>query len=59
MIDLNEIPHFTTLKKFFKRFGSLDEMLERAVELFDIKNPRVASDGTGHSTDQTSLLLCT
>jgi len=39
MIDLKEIPHFTTLQKFFKRFGSLGEMLERTAELFDIKNP--------------------
>lgn len=57
MIGLKEIPHFTTLQKFFKRFGShfFDEMLDQTVELFDIKNPWVAIDGTGHSTDQASL----
>jgi len=50
MIGLKEIPHF----KSFKRFG-FDEMLDITVELFDIKNLWVAIDGTGHSTDQTSL----
>lgn len=57
IIGLKEIPHFTTLQKFFKRFGShfFDEILDRTVELFNIRNPWVAIDGTGHSTDQASL----
>ncbi|MBM4242055.1 MAG: transposase [Euryarchaeota archaeon] len=57
IIGLKEVPHFTTLQKFFKRFGShfFDEMLEQTVELFDIEKPWVAVDGTGHSCDQASL----
>jgi len=57
MIDLNEIPRFTTLPKFFKHFGLhfFDKMLEQTVELFDIKSPGVAIDGTVHSTDQVSI----
>jgi len=40
IIGLENVPHFTTLQKFFKCFGShfFDEMLE-TVELFNIKNP--------------------
>jgi len=30
-------------------------MLDFTVELFDIKDPWVAIDGTGHSSDQASL----
>ncbi|NPV51693.1 MAG: hypothetical protein HPY60_10945 [Candidatus Methanofastidiosum sp.] len=30
-------------------------MLDLTVELFDIKDPWVAVDGTGHSSDQASL----
>ncbi|MBU4536324.1 MAG: transposase [Euryarchaeota archaeon] len=56
LIGLKEIPHFTTLQKFFKRFGShfFNEMLEQTIELFDIKKPWVAIDGTGHSQDHAS-----
>ena len=56
LIGLKEIPHFTTLQKFFKRFGShfFNEMLDQTVELFDIKKPWVAIDGTGHSQDHAS-----
>jgi len=39
LIGLKNVSHFTTLQKFFKRFGShfFDEMLEFTVGLFDIK----------------------
>lgn len=57
IIGLKDVPHYTTLQKFFKRLGShfLDKMLDFTVELFDIKEPWVAIDGTGHSSDQASL----
>ncbi|MEN4069362.1 MAG: IS5 family transposase [Methanobacterium sp.] len=57
MIGLKSVPHYTTLQKFFKRLGShfLDKILDFTVDLFDIKDPWVAIDGTGHSTDQASL----
>jgi hypothetical protein len=57
ILDLSKIPHFTTLQKFFKRFGSryFDDMLEQTIALFDIQEPLVAVDGTGHATDQASL----
>lgn len=57
MIGLDSVLHFTTLQKFFKRFGShfFDEMLEHTVGLFNINKPWVAIDETGHSSDQASL----
>lgn len=57
MLGLKTVPHYTTLQKFFKRLGShfLDKILDFTVGLFDIKEPWVAIDGTGHSSDQASL----
>jgi protein-disulfide isomerase-like protein with CxxC motif len=57
IIGLKCVPHYTTLQKFFKRFGShfFDEILKVTVELFDINAPWAAVDGTGHVTDQASL----
>ncbi|KUK01784.1 MAG: Transposase IS4 family protein [Methanobacteriaceae archaeon 41_258] len=57
MLGLKTVPHYTTLQKFFKRLGShfLDKILDFIVGLFDIKEPWVAIDGTGHSSDQASL----
>jgi len=57
IIGLKKVPHFTALQKFFKRLGShfFEEMLDQTTELFDIKEPWVVEDGTGHSTDQASL----
>ena len=56
VLSLKSIPHYTTLQKFFKRTKSqiIDEIMNQAVELFDIENPWVALDGTGHSCDQGS-----
>lgn len=56
ILGLNDIPHYTTLQKFFKRIKSevIDEIMDLTVEQFDIKNPWVALDGTGHSCDQAS-----
>jgi len=57
ILGLKSIPHFTTLQKFFKRLESriIDEIMDFTVELFDINEPWVALDGTGHSCDQASL----
>lgn len=57
ILDLKNIPHYTTLQKFFKRIKSevMDEIMDSTVELFDINDPWVALDGTGHSCDQASL----
>ncbi|KZX14513.1 hypothetical protein MBCUT_20850 [Methanobrevibacter cuticularis] len=51
ILDLKKIPHYTALQKFFKRIKSqvIDEIMNQTVKLFDIKNPWVALDGTGHS----------
>jgi hypothetical protein len=57
ILELKNVPHYTTLQKFFKRFGShfFDEMLSFTVQLFFIHEPWAAVDGTGHSCDQASL----
>ncbi|WP_211263749.1 IS5 family transposase, partial [Methanobrevibacter cuticularis] len=56
IINLKSIPHYTTLQKFFKRIKSevIGEIMDKIVGLFDINNPWVALDGTGHSCDQAS-----
>ncbi len=57
IIGLERIPHFTILQKFFQKLNSslFEDVLNKTVGLFDIKDPWVAVDGTGHSTDQASL----
>jgi hypothetical protein len=57
ILGLKDVPHYTTLQKFFKRIKSevMDEIMDLTVDLFDIKNPWVVLDGTGHSCDQASL----
>jgi len=57
IIELKNVPHYTTLQKFFIRFGSnfFDEMLSFTMQLFFIHKPWAAVDGTGHSCDQASL----
>ncbi len=57
IIGLKNVPHFTTIQKFFQKFNSslFGDILKETVELFDIEEPWVAIDGTGHSTDQASL----
>jgi hypothetical protein len=56
LIGLKTIPHYTTLQKFFKRLKSdiMDKIMHKTVKLFDINDPWVALDGTGHSCDQAS-----
>jgi hypothetical protein len=57
ILGLKDIPHYTTLQKFFKRTKSevIDKIMDSTLELFDITAPWVALDGTGHSCDQASL----
>ncbi len=57
LIGLKDVPHYTTLQKFFKRLGSsfFDDILDFTVELFDIDEPWVVLDGTSHSCNQASL----
>jgi hypothetical protein len=57
ILGLKDILHYTTLQKFFKRIKSqyMDEIMDSTVELFNIEDPWVALDGTGHSCDQASL----
>jgi len=57
IIGLKRIPHFTTIPKFFQKLNSslFEDILNKTVELFHIKEPWVAVDGTGHATDQASL----
>jgi len=56
ILDLNKVPHYTTLNKFFKRVGAslFDMMLSKSTRLFDIETPWIAIDGTGHSSDYAS-----
>jgi hypothetical protein len=53
---LDEIPHFTTLQKFFQKISSVlfDRILNQTLSLFDINNPWIAIDGTGHSSSHAS-----
>ena len=57
ILGLKNVPHYTTLQKFFKRIKSqiIDEIKDSIVEQFDIEDPWVVLDGTGHSCDQASL----
>ena len=57
ILGLKNVPHYTTLQKFFKRIKSqiIDEIKDSIVEQFNIEDPWVALDGTGHSCDQASL----
>jgi len=57
IIGLKKVPHFTTLQKFFQKLNSplFEDILHQTVELFDISEPWVAIDGTGHSTGHASL----
>lgn len=57
ILELKEIPHYTALQKFFKRTKSqiIDKIIDETTELFDIEDPWIALDGTGHSCDQVSL----
>jgi len=56
ILKLCKIPHYTTLNKFFLRTGSslFEKLLGRSVRLFDISNPWIAIDATGHSSDYAS-----
>jgi len=56
VLGLKNIPHYTTLQKFFKRIKSeiINEIMDSITALFNIKDPWVALDGTGHSCDQAS-----
>jgi hypothetical protein len=56
ILGLKDIPHYTALQKFFKRTKSqiIDEIIDKTTELFDIEDPWVVLDGTGHSCDQAS-----
>ena len=56
-LGLSKLPHFTTLQKFLKRVGTamLDRLLCQTIKLFDIQNPWIAGDGTGHACSHASL----
>ena len=53
---LDEIPHFTTLQKFFQRISSMmfERILNQTVSLFDLNNAWIAIDGTGHACSHAS-----
>jgi hypothetical protein len=55
-LKLSKTPHYTTLQKFFKRISTklFETLLSKSVKLFDICNPWIAIDGTGHSSDYAS-----
>ena len=52
LLGLDTVPHFTTVQKFFQRIPTtiFDRILNQTMKLFDIKEPWVAIDGTGHSS---------
>jgi transposase len=56
ILKLSKIPHYTTLQKFFNRINSatFDRLLSISVRLFDICDPWIAIDATGHSSDYAS-----
>ena len=56
ILRLSKVPHYTTLQKFFKRISSsmFDRLLSISVKLFDICDPWIAIDATGHSSDYAS-----
>ena len=56
ILRLSKVPHYTTLQKFFRRISStlFDIILSRTVRLFEIQNPWIAIDATGHSSDYAS-----
>lgn len=56
-LGLSKPPHFTTIQKFLQRVGTalLDILLYQTIKLFDIENPWLAGDGTGHACSHASL----
>jgi hypothetical protein len=56
-LDLEKVPHFTTLQKFLQRLGTafFDVILSETVLLFDIGRSWLALDGTGHSCSHASM----
>ena len=56
ILGLKKIPHFTTIQKFFQRISTflLERILNQTLKLFEICEPWVAIDGTGHSSSYAS-----
>lgn len=54
VIGLNQLPHYTTIHKFFQRFKGIDRILSRTVNLFHTGNCIVAIDATGYSSNHAS-----
>ena len=55
-IGLYQLPHFTTIQKFLKRFNRhmFDRLLSQTVNLFDTGNCTLAIDATGYSSNYAS-----
>ena len=55
-IGLYQLPHFTTIQKFMKRFSRyrFDRILSHSIDLFNTDNCIIAIDGTGYSTSRFS-----
>lgn len=55
-IGLNQLPHYTTIHKFFGRFSAtkMDLILGQTVRLFGIKEATIAVDSTGFSSNSSS-----
>lgn len=56
IIGLDQLPHFTTLHKFFQRFSHarFDRILSQTVNLFETGNCILAIDSTGYSSNYAS-----
>lgn len=56
LIGLDQLPHFTTLHKFFQRFSHMrfDRLLSQTVNLFETGNCILAIDSTGYSSNYAS-----
>ena len=56
ILGLKKMPHFTTIQKFFQRIPTplFERILNQTLKLFEISEPWVAMDGTGHSSSYAS-----
>ena len=54
--DLDEVPHFTTLQKFFDRIPTYiwDFLITKTYQLFGVTVANVAIDSTGYDLEQSS-----
>ncbi|NIO22136.1 MAG: IS5/IS1182 family transposase, partial [Candidatus Aenigmarchaeota archaeon] len=56
IIGLKQLPHYTTVHKFFRRFSTtkMELILGQTVKLFGISESIIAVDSTGFSSNTAS-----